>query len=214
MRRFPAESLGSSLCSLFLQQCPGHLVCGRVSRQGGDGQAHWRQQCPSVSGGFLTAQRRGSSDRSPVSGSSSWLSCHWAVQPWACCDPISEITPQRQTRLERRQVSLLLFPTLAYSGLLLRFIARSLSALIAHSNPSLSFPFSLLSLLLLRHVAEQAKSQHCFRREPLVLSAVTWEERSQLARKGVREREKWQEKEMMRGGEKKLRKRERKHFLL
>lgn len=63
--------------------------------------------------------------------------------------------------------------------------ARSLSALVAPSNPSLSFPFSLLSLLLLRHVPQQAKSQPCFRREPLVLSAVTGEERSQLARKGV-----------------------------
>lgn len=48
-----------------------------------------------------------------------------------------------------------------------------------------------------------------------MLSAVTQEERSQLARKGVRERERWQEKGegMMRGGDKKLR-RERKHFLL
>ena len=126
---------------------------------------------------------------------------------------------QRRTRLERCQVSLLLFPTLAYSGLLLCFIthtlARSLAALIAHSNPSLSFPFSLLSLPLLRHVAEQAKSQRCFRREPLVLSAVTQEERSQLARKAVPERERWQEKgEGMIGGEKKLRRRERKHFVL
>lgn len=62
-------------------------------------------------------------------------------------------------------------------------------ALIAHSNLSVSFPFSLLSLLLLRHVAEQGKSQHCFRRESLVLSAVTWEERSQLAKKSLREGE-------------------------
>lgn len=43
----------------------------------------------------------------------------------------------------------------------------SLSALLARSNPSLSFPFSLLSLRLSRHAAEQTKSQHCFRREPL-----------------------------------------------
>lgn len=68
------------------------------------------------------------------------------------------------------------------------FIALSVTALLAHSSMRLSFPFSLLSLLLLRHVAEQGKSQRCFRREPLVLPAVTWEERSQLARKRGRER--------------------------
>lgn len=68
------------------------------------------------------------------------------------------------------------------------FIALSVTALLAHSSMSLSFPFSLLSLLLLRHVAEQGKSQRCFGREPLVLPAVTWEERSQLAGKRGRER--------------------------